>query len=517
VNTKKQIKVCLAAKVGLVWIQTEEEYRAEQMLLEVASEMNPEFGVKFWTATLGLQDATGQTVREFPYPPFEALKEASEEGGGRVLTVFRDLGAQLPDSLLERAIRDSMREIAARKGAATSKAIVVIDTRKPPENIPGITIIDMDLPTRDDIERGILDPIAQNNGIKDYDSDEIVSAAVGMTSSDITNAITKSIAATSSNGSKRIDPEMISSDKKQIIAKKGVLEWYEPDPRGFGAVGGLDVFKEWLVQRRSGFSQEAREYGLPSPRGVLAVGVPGCGKSLSAKCTAAAWKIPLIRMDVGNLFGGIVGESEGKVREAIKSAEAVAPCVLWIDELEKGFAGSVSGAASDAGTSSRVFATMLTWLQEKTAPVFVMATANDTEQLPPEFLRAGRWDEIFFVDLPNGEERFAIAEIFKKKFAPTAGVEIAPIVGASEGYTGAEMEACWVSSLYTGFQDGKRPVKATDIVRELGKMVPQSESQKSKIDKIREFVKTSKARNASRGAEAEEMSREFVREVESVA
>ena len=197
----------------------------------------------------------------------------------------------------------------------------------------------------------------------------------------------------------------VQQEKKQAVRKTGLLEYVDTDI-DLAGVGGLDNLKRWLRRRDNSWLAEAAEYGIPAPRGVLITGVPGCGKSLTAKAVAASWRLPLLRMDIGKVFSGIVGSSESNLRTAIRSAEAAAPAVLWVDEIEKGFSGV--GATGDSGTASRVFGSFLTWMQEKTAPVFVMATSNNVQSLPPELLRKGRFDEIFFVDMPAPDERAQI-------------------------------------------------------------------------------------------------------------
>jgi hypothetical protein len=486
---KKEMRACLMAKVGIIWIETVEEVRAERMIFELA-ESKLKCGVRIWSCSQGLTDSTGKTIsgKGFPYPPSEAFKEATKTDGGRMLTIFRDLSGQFPDSVLARTMRDSVRA-ARRISNKDAKYIVVIDTKRPPDDLTGITMIDLPLPTREEINSLILEPSVKghkSDKVRDCVRDNreaIISAAAGLPAEDIANAFAKSITECGI-----IDPARISSDKRQIVARKGVLEWYDPDPAGLDIVGGLGLLKEWLIRRQAGFTDEAMDYGLPVPKGMLIVGIPGGGKSLITKCTAAAWQIPLIRMDVGAIFGGVVGESEGKMREAIKTAEAVAPCVLWIDEIEKGFGGAVEGARSDAGTASRVFATMLTWLQEKTSPVFVMATANNIDVLPPEFLRAGRWDELFFVDLPNEKERVEICDIFRKKNPVTKDVDSSEIAIALDDFTGAEIEAAWKAAMYRSFDDGRRPTSTSDIIQEGAKITPQSTSQAEKISAIRKWA-----------------------------
>jgi len=203
------------------------------------------------------------------------------------------------------------------------------------------------------------------------------------------------------------------SEKKQIIRKTGILEYIDSKVN-LEDVGGLATLKKWLHLRSQCFGQIAQEFGVGTPKGLLLTGVPGCGKSLTAKCVSSSWNMPLLRLDMGKIFQGVVGSSESNIRSALRTAEAISPCILWIDEIEKGLSGS-SGGASDGGTATRVFGTLLTWMQEETAPVFVFATANNINSLPPELLRKGRFDEIFFVDFPSTLERKKILEIHLKK------------------------------------------------------------------------------------------------------
>jgi len=339
-ETKKRISAFLNAKAGLLWMDTVEEFRAENLIFEVAAALN--YNVKIWSATRGVESIklsvdseTGKlrikdTVidKPFPYAPHEALKDAYDSQSGRVITIFRDLGPQL-NPLVSRALRDVCRFIT-RKTQEQSKAVIVIGTQAPPDDIPGINLVELPLPDRDNISR-IIDDISNGPlpddvkaGIKE-NREAIISASIGLPAEDVSTSVLKSIVETGT-----ADPGKISQDKKQIVARGGVLEWFDPDPRGFDLVGGLANLKEWLKERKSGFSDRAVQYGLPNPKGILCVGVPGGGKSLTAKCTAAAWQVPLLRMDVGALYGGLVGESEGNIRKALRTAESVAPCVMWV-------------------------------------------------------------------------------------------------------------------------------------------------------------------------------------------
>jgi len=260
------------------------------------------------------------------------------------------------------------------------------------------------------------------------------------------------------------------------------------------AVGGLEVLKGWLDKRSHAFSEEAKNYGLPSPRGLALIGIPGTGKSLSAKLIARQWRMPLLRLDIGAVFGSLVGESEEKIRKALKLAELVAPCVLWIDELEK----SLSSGDSDGGTSKRVLGTFLTWMQEKRSPIFVVATANDVSALPPELLRRGRFDEIFFLDLPTSVERGEIVKVhLGKRRRQVRDFELDRIVAASEGYVGAEIEQAVIDALYSAFDDGRREVNTDDVINALVHLVPLSKSQWERIKELRGWLADGRARSAS--------------------
>src|ERR1051326_9216026 len=226
----------------------------------------------------------------------------------------------------------------------------------------------------------------------------------------------------------------------------------------------MNLLKDWMRKRNGAFGQKARDFGLPAPKGILLLGVQGCGKSLCCKAVASAWRLPLLRLDVGKIFGGIVGQSEDNMRRAIRTAESIAPTILWLDELEKGFAGTQSSGISDGGTTARVFASFITWLQEKTASVFVVATANRIEDLPPELLRKGRFDEIFFVDLPGEAERREIFEIhIRKRKRDPEKFDLNTLAAASVGYSGAEIEQAIVSALYDAFDQG-RDITTDDIL-----------------------------------------------------
>jgi SpoVK/Ycf46/Vps4 family AAA+-type ATPase len=327
--------------------------------------------------------------------------------------------------------------------------------------------------------------------LTEEEREAVLKSALGLTVDEAENVFAKSLVEV-----KRFDPAIIIQEKEQIIRKSGILEYYHSNEH-FDNIGGLEHLKEWLTIRKRGFSEKAREYGLPFPSGLLLIGIPGTGKSLTAQAVASLWKLPLLRFDVGKVFGGVVGESERNIRHAIKTAESVSPSLLWIDEIEKGFAGVQSSNLTDAGTTSRVFGTFITWLQEKKKPVFVIATANNVNQLPPELMRKGRFDEIFFLDLPSPNEREDIFSIhIKKRGREIAKFDLKTLVGLSKGYSGAEIEQTIVTSMFEAFSED-REVETTDVMNALEDMVPLSRLMKEEITSLRTWAQA-RARLASK-------------------
>ncbi|GIW72548.1 MAG: hypothetical protein KatS3mg102_2090 [Planctomycetota bacterium] len=372
----------------------------------------------------------------------------------------------------------------------------------PPELEKEVAVVDFDLPNAEQlgfIRDGVLasvadDPQVQTN-LDEREKEKIADAALGLTAVEAENVFAKSLVKY-----KRFDIDVILQEKEQIIRKSGLLEFLHPYETLEG-VGGLEQLKSWLSKRTKAFTREAREFGLPQPKGILLIGVPGCGKSLTAKSIGNLWQLPLLRLDVGRVFGSLVGSSEENIRRAIRTAESIAPCVLWLDELEKGLSGVQSSGASDAGTTARVFGTFITWLQEKTTPVFVIATANQVKLLPPELLRKGRFDEIFFVDLPSAEERREIFQIhIRKASTPThprrpEDFDLDALVEASEGYSGAEIEEAVKAALYDAFDQGM-DLNTELLLQALDDTVPLSQTMQEEITAMREWAKT-RARFAS--------------------
>jgi AAA+ superfamily predicted ATPase len=401
----------------------------------------------------------------------------------KVMVILRDFHPFLEEAnpVLVRAFKDRLRV-----GKTQGKTLILLGCRLvlPPELEREVAVLHFMLPTKPELAV-VLDNLAASAQLPPpvgEERDLLLDAASGLTSIEAENAFALSVVEAG-----KLVPAIVAREKANEVKKNGLLEICPP-LASLEDIGGLDQLKQWLLQRQDAFGQEASRYGLPSPKGLLIVGIPGSGKSLTAKATASVFGRPLLKLDAGKLYGSLVGQSEGNLRSVIQVAEAIAPCILFIDELEKGFAGSKSSGSTDGGTSARVFGSFISWMQEKQAPVFVVATANDVSALPPELLRRGRFDECFFVDLPNREERRAIWDIqIRKHGRKAATFDLRGLVEMSEGMTGAEIEQAFIDSLYAGFADGREPDTGS-VCAALAETVPLSKLMAEQIQGLRKWA-----------------------------
>ncbi|MDX1953541.1 MAG: AAA family ATPase, partial [Verrucomicrobiota bacterium] len=415
------------------------------------------------------------------------------------LFLFKDLHPYLNRS--HPAVVRRLKEIGLHlKNSFKTIFIVAPVLEMPIELEKETTVINFPLPNRRELGE-LLGTIT--NELKEHKNltieigpesrEQLVQAALGLTESEAENVFAKMLVKTGSLSGENISE--IFLEKQQIVRKSGLLDYCEVTET-ISNVGGLGALKEWLGKRSRAFSEEARAFGLPAPKGILLLGVQGCGKSLSAKAVSSLWQMPLLRFDMGRMFGSLMGSSEENVRRAIQVAESVAPIVLWIDEIDKAFAGSGGSGNSDAGTSARVLGSLLTWLSEKTSPVFVVATANDISHLPPELLRKGRFDEIFFVDLPADEEREEIFRIhLERRRREVSQFDLPSLARQSEGYSGAEIEEAIITGLYDAFHEN-RELTTEDILHALQRTVPLSRTMDTQINALRAWAE-GRARNAS--------------------
>ena len=478
-------------------LNTSEEDRALEECYRIARGLSLQFFV--WSETKGIvKYETDKTSREIRYetvkdgisPDEEALSEGLNYGDNTIYCML-DFHPYIKSPSAWRTAKDVFAEA---KGKGTIYIFISCKFDVPSELEHEVIVTSLDLPQKEELQE-IVDQFCRMYEIRvPQNLNEVLDAALGLTMAEAENAY-----ATSLSKTQGFDIDIINNVKRQIICKDGLLEYMQPKET-IETVGGMKMFTKYAENRLSAYSEEARTYGLPYPKGVLLVGIPGCGKSLAAKALSNIWKKPLLKLDLGKLFGSLVGDTEANTRKAIEIAEAMAPAILWIDEIEKGLSGVGSSGKTDSGVTSRMFGTILTWLQEKETPVYVIATANNISSLPPEFLRKGRFDEIFFVDLPSIEEREEIFKIQLKKYGRNSEefciTELAKI---SEEYTGAEIEESIVSAMYNAWNDGKRELTTDDIKTVMIEEIkPMSKGIMSgTVQALRDWSSTQGIRNAS--------------------
>lgn len=496
-----QLSRLFRARFPYIYMITWEEERAIALIKKLAKSeklIRVPRDVYTWTQTNGFV-LNGQKIdgTNSPDKAISFIKECNKNAVFIMCDfhVYFGVKGRQVDYNVVRHLRDIIGELKTSK--FRKNVIFLSSELLIPETMQKeITIVDMPLPTLDDIKSKLEKMITQNNQIDtseltDEGKERLCKAALGLTLQEAENAFALAMVNDGKIDGK--DLGIILSEKMQVIKKTGILEFINTDIK-ISDVGGLENLKNWLHKRNNSWSESAKKYCLPAPKGVLITGVPGCGKSLTAKAMSVAWQLPLLKLDFGKIFSGIVGSSEENMRRAIKTAEAVAPSILWVDEIEKSLSGMNSNG--DSGTSSRIFGTFLTWMQEKTAPVFVIATANNISNLPAELLRKGRFDEIFFVDLPTHRER---KEIFKLHLAKRLkDKEVASkidvndtlyekLADMTEGFVGAEIEQVVISALYEAFFN-KRPLEFSDLENTIRNIVPLSVTQKEQILSLRQWA-----------------------------
>ncbi len=485
-----ELETLIRARYPIIYVVSWEEKRVEDRLRVISRERSRK--IYIWTVTQGFTSpgSVRDNVTRDPIAALDFVLNTPDQA----IFLLKDFHSFISDYNVTRRLRDLT---PALKNSFKNLVILSPILKLPPELEKEITVLDYGLPSYEDLGR-LLDDIVRDVRDKpgvDWDlpadkRESVLKAAQGLTQMEAENVFAKSLVE-----KRTFDIDVILSEKEQIIRKSGILEYF-PAQDAFNGVGGLDLLKDWMDKRTTSFTDKAREFGLPEPKGILLLGVQGCGKSLSAKAIGAQWKLPLLRLDIGKVFAGLVGASEENMRKALRVAESVAPAILWLDELEKGLSGIQSSGSTDGGTTSRVFSTFLTWLQEKTVPVFVVATANQVEALPPELLRKGRFDEIFFIDLPSKEEREEIFIIhLRKRKRDPANYDLKKLAEATPGFSGAEIEQAVIEALYDAFDKG-RDITTEDIVKAARASVPLSMTMREKIAYLRDWAST-RARDAS--------------------
>lgn len=497
----QEIETLIRARYPILYVVTGEEMRVHNLLLGIARDRQKK--VFEWSYTTGLVPA-GTSIQSQKHrnaatrDPLVALDQVIDQVEPAIF-LFKDFHPFLTKTNF--AVIRKLKEIALHLKNSYKTIILVSPLQEiPPELDKEITVLNFPLPDRAELGAlldRIVDDVKQFRQVAiELDAagrDRLLSAALGLTLNEAENVFAKIIVKDERLSGD--DVNEVFAEKQQIIRKSGLLEYYATD-ENFNHVGGMGILKDWLDKRSIAFSREARDFGLPPPKGILLLGVQGCGKSLCAKAVSSLWQLPLLRFDMGRMFGSLVGSSEENVRKAIAVAESVAPAILWVDEIDKAFAGSQGSGSTDGGTTARVFGTFLTWLSEKTAPVFVVATANDISQLPPELMRKGRLDEIFFVDLPAEEERSAIFEIhLSRRGRAPAGFRLPELVAASKEFSGAEIEQAIISALYDAFSENGE-LATEHILEALRQTVPLSKTMDEQLSRLRTWAE-GRARHAS--------------------
>jgi len=486
----QEFELLLRARYPLIYVPTREEERVEATIARIAQAGNR--GVYTWDFVDGYQGNPNDAgfARRNPLQALELVEKLPVSASA--IFILRDFHRFLEDVAVARKLKNLARLLKSQP-----KNLVVLS---PQLSIPDdlsevLTVLDFPLPDFNEI-KGELELLLSTTGtrLESRELDALVRSCQGLSMDRIRRVLARAIATHGAIQPEDID--LILEEKRQSIRQTQILDFY-PATEKISDIGGLDNLKDWLLRRGGSFSERARQYGLPHPRGLLLAGIQGTGKSLTAKAISHHWHLPLLRLDVGRLFAGLVGESESRTRQMIQLAEALAPCVLWIDEIDKAFAGFDS--RGDSGTTSRVFGTFITWMAEKTSPVFIVATANNIQALPPELLRRGRFDEIFFVGLPNQEERQEIFSVHLSRLRPhnLQSYDLERLAYETPDFSGAEIEQILVEAMHIGFSQN-RDFTTDDILEAASQIVPLARTAKDQIEFLQAWAAAGKARMASR-------------------
>jgi len=490
-NFSTEFTLLLRSRYPLIYIPTGEEERLEKVIMQAAQGLGDR-PIYIWDFVEGYQNNPndqGFGKRN----PLQALEFVEKfPPSSPVIFILRDFQRFLEDISVARKLRNLARSL---KSQPKSIVIIAPSISIPSELSEVLTVLEFPLPTGVEIRQEVQNLLmAMGQKLSEQVIDELVRSAQGLSMERIRRVMARAIA--THGDIQPEDVELMLEEKRQTIRQTQILDYY-PAREKISDIGGLDNLKDWLLRRGGAFTEKARQYGIPHPRGLLLVGIQGTGKSLTAKAIAHHWHLPLLRLDVGRLFGGLVGESESRTRQMIQLAEALAPCILWIDEIDKAFSGIDS--RGDGGTTNRVFGTFINWLAEKKSPVFVVATANNIQALPPEMLRKGRFDEIFFVGLPNQEERQAIFSLHLQRLRPhnLKSYDIDRLAYETPDFSGAEIEQTIIEAMHLGFSQN-RDFITDDILEAASQIIPLARTAQEQIQLLQNWAASGKARLASR-------------------
>jgi SpoVK/Ycf46/Vps4 family AAA+-type ATPase len=485
-DPRKELALLVNSDYPIIYMETWEEARATEILALVAQDLGVPLYV--WTVTSGLARMGGAPIYNTDEPG-QALATVSSVTGN-ALFLLKDFHKYLEQDVVVRKMRDLAQQFRrARRSIIISAPVVNI----PIELEKDTARFSLGLPTEPELTQLVVTTVRDlmgkyrfKNELTQDQMPDLLRSLRGLTLDEARRILMQAILETARFDLGTVD--RVREAKSKLIKDQGVIEFLKPES-GLGSVGGLTRLKAWLEKRRGALTPEAMRFGLEPPKGILIFGVQGCGKSLCAKAVAREWNMPLLKFDTSSLLEKYIGESEKNLRKSFQVAEAVAPAILWIDEIEKMFPSAALTSDADGGLSMRLFGAFLTWMQEKKSPVFIVATSNNISSLPPEFLRKGRFDEIFFVDLPDAEERKTIftLHLSRHKQDP-AKFDLAGLAAAAQGFSGAEIEQAVSSALYSAFTQ-KTPLTAEMIVKEIQSTYPLSVTMKEKIDALREWAR----------------------------
>ena len=486
----KELNLLLKARYPVLYISTFEEDRVEYTIRKAIKSTSNK-AIYTWDFVEGYK-TNPNNPRFASKNPLQALELVEKlTADTPAIFILKDFNKFLTDISISRKLRNLVRIL---KTQPKSLIIVATELEIPKELSDLITVLDFTLPNSTEIKNELLRLFESLNKTVEPDFLEVlIRACQGLSIEKIRRALSKSIAQYGTINEATIN--LVLVEKCQIISQTEILE-FQGTTSQFTDIGGLETLKKWLATRKESFSEKAKLYGLPAPRGLLLAGIQGTGKSLTAKAIANEWQLPLLRLDIGRLFGGIVGESESRVRQMIQLSEALAPCVLWIDEIDKAFSEQTKDG--DSGTTNRVLGTFITWLSEKRSQVFIVATANNFSVLPLEIIRKGRFDEIFFVGLPILNERQQIFNVFLNRLRPNqlGDFDLALLAKKSEGFSGAEIEQAIVEGMLIAFNE-KREFTTTDIVSGLKQIIPLSQIEPERTKQLQDWAVSGRVRLAA--------------------
>ena len=483
----KNLDLLIKSRTPLIWIRNKEEERLFKVIDKCCKRLNIKRFVS-WDCVNGIKGTLNEDGK-FTNNPLGILNWIKEQTNDlSTVIIVKDFHKFYEDPSISRTIKELSFLLKKTNNNLIFSSHLFPSSDELDELI---TIINLPLPDQSELKNLLKNIAVKTDSIlNEQELNELAIASSGLSETRVKQVAARAL--TQRGKISKDDIKDILEEKKQVISRSEILEFFQSNSNQ-NDVGGLKLLKVWLEQRYQAFSKEARDYGLPIPKGVLLLGPQGTGKSLTAKSISQSWSMPLLRLDVGRLFSSLVGSSEARTRETILRAEAMAPCILWIDEIDKGFGGD---ARSDGGTSQRVLASLLTWMAEKESAVFVIATANAIDKLPAELLRKGRFDEIFFLDLPNYEERSSILDLHLKKRRPNYNFPLTTIIDRTNGYSGAELEQAVIEGMHFSFAE-KRELMERDLIKAVSELVPLSRTAKEKIDLLKEWSSTGRARSAS--------------------